>query len=169
MATDHLSVTVDGLVQTLRTASELRDVLTGVFPYYAYDHAGYFSELGKMAISVLVGASQGEEFIHNESLQTDFLPTEITLVCDTKLSDDSEAFVSEDGYSLLDLEYLVIRALQSDAWWDAEGSNNGWVIAGIERDVAIPMDNGEPDPDYRRFEITLLVDVLLDRTDGPAR
>lgn len=169
MATDHLSVTFKGLCNTLSNAQELNDTLNDVFSYYAYGRSECFNMPGMLTISALIGDSTTEDPIHNESLQTDILPTSITLVCDTILSDDSNTNIADTGKSLLDHEYDVLRALQSDAWWNAEGSHHGWIVAGIERDVPVLLEDGGIDPDVRRFEITLLVDVLLDRTDGPGR
>ena len=45
----------------------------------------------------------------------------------------------------------------------------GWSIDSIERDVPVLDEEGNQDFEVRRFILTLTVDVILDRDDGPAR
>lgn len=171
MATNHLRMTFEGLIRTLEESEELQGVLVGdrVFPFYAQSHSGHYVENGKLAIQLLLGDSEDEEAIHNEKTGTDLIPTQVALICDTKLGDDRRIWVNEDGDSLLDLEYKVLRALQSATNWNAAGHHQGWAVDGIERDSMVVTETGEEDPDVRRFVITLIVDVYLDRTDGPGR
>lgn len=169
MASDHLSATFKGLLQTLEEAPILSDILIGVFPFFAHKHGSYYLEPGRIAIQLTLGDSDDEDPQHNESTGGDILPTTVGLVCDTQVADDSKIWINEDEDSLLDLEYKVIRALQSSSWWNAATHHQGWEITQIERDALVLTETGEEDPDTRRFVITLTVDVLLDRDDGPAR
>ncbi len=166
MATDHLTNTVSGLVETLQAADELNDYLTAVWPYYSRRAT---VERNKVTIHIIVGNSTSEIPITDCSTNTDILPTEIALVCDTKLDSDADIFDAEIAQTLLDHEYRVLRALQSAAYWGTSGDNHGWEVSGVVRDEPVYDGAGALDPDIRRFVITISVDVSFDRTDGPAR
>jgi len=169
MASDHLKATLKGLIQTIEEDSGIQTSLVKVFPYFAQFSPGYRVEQRMITIQITVGDSGSEEPLHNETTGTDILSTEFILVCDTKLPRDSEIFISDDGETLLDLEYKVLRSLQSATWWNASTHHYGWSVGSITRDVPILDENGEQDYDSRRFIILLDVDISFDRDDGPAR
>lgn len=164
--TDHLKATVDGLIETLETASELSGFLVSVSDYLNHRAPVHRN---KATLHVLVGDSAQEVPIHHEPTNTSIIPTTVVIVCDTKLDSDADAFRSKNGESLLDHEYRVLRALQSRDYWGTEGNNHGWEVSSISRDEPVLLPDGGLDPDIRRTTIELIVDVSFDRTDGPAR
>ena len=169
MASDHLTATYKGLIKTLENAPELADVLVKVWPMYPFMYQGYHVKTGCLTLSVVPADTSGEEPVHNEPTKTDVIATDFILTCDTKFGKDEDVFFNETAPTMLDLEYMVIRALQSQAFWNAQGHHMGWSVDTIERDVLVETPRGEADPDVRRFIISLTVDVLLDRDDGPSR
>jgi len=169
MASDHLKATFKGLVQTLEEDSGIQTSLVAVFPYFAQFAPGYRVEQRKVTIQITIGDSGSEEPLHNETTGTDIIPTEFILVCDTKMPRDSETLISDDGETLIDLEYKVLRSLQSSTWWNASTHHYGWSVSSISRDVPVLDQDGNQDYDSRRFIILLDVDISFDRDDGPAR
>ena len=169
MATDHLKTALVGLVDTLKGATEISDILIDVFPFFAQFSQGYRIDSRQLTIQIEIGDSSEEQFLHNESTGTDFIPTQFILTCDTKLPSDDQILISDDGDSLLDLEYKVLRALQSVNFWSTASDLYGWTVTSISRDVPVLDESGAQDFDARRFVIELGVDIILDRDDGPAR
>ncbi len=169
MATDHIKATFVAIIDALRNSAALRDKLTDVWPFYAYNYPGANNEVGRLTIYAVVGDTQAEDPLTNESTYTDVLPTTYTLICDTRVADDAGLYINDAGYSLLDLEFAVLTALQESAYWGAHANHMGWTVSEIRRDVAVQAQGGGVDPDTRRFEIDLLVKTMIDRTDGPAR
>jgi len=169
MASDHLKATFKGLIQTIEEDPGIQTSLVAVFPYFAQFAPGYYVEQRKVTIQVTIGDTDSEEPVHNETTGTDILATEFILVCDTKMPRDSETLISDDGETLLDLEYKVLRSLQSTARWNAGTDCDGFSVSSIQRDVPVLDQDGNQDYDARRFIIVLTVDVQLDRDDGPWR
>ena len=172
MATNHLKETVVALVRALEDSSELEGILHRVYSFYPLGHSSYQVNPGELTLSVLVGDSDAEDPFINDSSSTDILPTEITIAIDTIFSNDEEMWISDDKQTMLDYEYLVIRALQESAFWNTSGNNQGWGVSGIERNVPVIHDTERGAvamPEIARVEVIITVDVYLDRTDGPAR
>ena len=125
MATDHLKATLEGLIQTIEEDQGIADALVKVFPFFAQNAPGYYTEPRRLTIQITVGDTNNEEPVHNESTQTDIMVTEFILVCDTKMPRDEETFISDGGDSMLDLEYKVLRSLQSATRWNASSNCHG--------------------------------------------
>jgi hypothetical protein len=91
------------------------------------------------------------------------IETNILLVIDTILADDSQAFDPTSGTSLLDLEWAVLQSLRSKPYLGTGDAPNNfclvWRIQTIERDVPIPDASGEVDAatPIRRIQITVRV------------
>jgi len=167
MASDHLKATLEGLKQTLEEdVNFFDDYVHQLHMFYAENGPAYSVENGKLTIQLLVGDTPDEERFTTDNTQSSILPTIFGLVCDTKFSQDSEAFISEDYETFLDLEYRLLRSLQSHASWNAATHHNGFNIQGIDRDVPVLTEDGEVDQDIRRFIVSLYVEVYFDRDDG---
>ena len=129
MATNHLKETVAGLIRSIQDSAELEGVLHKGYPFYAFGHSSYQVNPGELTISIIVGDSEGEDPFINDSTSTDILPTEILIVADTVFSNDDELWLSEDKETLIDYEYIILRALQEDAFWISGGNKQGWSVA----------------------------------------
>jgi hypothetical protein len=171
MADDHIKAVLEGIKETLEDSNDLDNTLTKVLPYFAVNARDYYIKDRMVTIQLLIGDSAIEEPLHNEPEGTDFMSTDFLLVCDTALPSDREMYLPENGDGLLDLEFKVIRGLLSTEWLNAATHHYGWSIGSIERNIPVLDENGEEDFDVRRFIITIVVDVKLDRDEdgGPAR
>jgi len=167
--TNHLKVALQACKDTLTESDALADCLVEVWDFWSFNYSGYTVLPGRLTISLIPGDSTQGTPRHNEPSQSDILETEFILTCDTHVWDDDHVFLSDEEITLIDFEYMVIRALQERDNWNVPKSFDGWDVSSIERDIAVEDASGDIDLDIRRFQITLTVDVYMDRTDGPAR
>lgn len=152
----------EGIIDLLKNAENLKDVLTDAYPYYAHNVAA--NDVGKINIYVVPGTSTGGDVLH-DSPQAENLQTQFILTCDTVLQDDAGAFINIEGESLLDFEEKVLLALQERAFLGVNGVI-GWRVQEIDRDIPVVIGGeGEIDYETRRFEITILVDLIYQRTN----
>lgn len=150
-----------GIIDLLKNADNLREIITEAYSYYAYGVGA--NEQGKITLYVIPGPSTGEEVIH-DSPQSENLRTEFTIIADTILDQDANAFQSEaeTGSTLFDFEEKVLFALQERAFLGVNGVM-GWRVSEIKRDEPVIGLENEIDYETRRIEITILVDIIYQR------
>lgn len=155
------------LIDALNNAASLSGKITGVYSYFAQYEATV--EIDKLTIYAILGDSEGEEPDHSNAGEaiTGFMPTTFSLICDTTLADDADTYITKTGgMTLTEHERAVVRGLQESKLWGVPLFLKSWRIGAIQRELPVLTEAGDIDPQVRRFQIDVIADMIIERTDG---